>query len=98
MLLSAANFVAQQDLSTAFVNFTVREAEPSSHIMHLLESINFIIGQEATTIGKPMLNTAKMIARVSAMIRCLWIDVIRLVEREKRCFRSCHYCARGIYS
>lgn len=79
MFLSAAYFVEQQDLSTEFVKRIV-PADPSSHAMHADESVYFIIGQEATTIGKPMLNTVKIVANVSPIMRYLRIDIICLIE------------------
>lgn len=82
VFLSAAYFVSQQDLSIQFVNRTDVAVVPSLQRKHLFAFAYFTMGQEATTIGRPMLNIAKTNARVNAMGRYLRIEVIFPVVRE----------------
>lgn len=93
LFLSEANFVSQQDLSTKFEILALPGVAPSSHIMHCFESEYFIIGQEAITIGSPMLKTAKTIASVSAIVLYVCANCMYLAEREYLANRSCDFCA-----
>lgn len=98
LFLSAANLVWQQDVSTAFEILATPPEPPSFIAQQATPRVISIIGHEAMTTGRPMLNAAKIAVNVSAMMRYLKFDCIRLFEREVLCFRSCDFCARRNYA
>lgn len=73
MFLSEANFVSQQEVSIALFSDSVPVDEPSLHITQRREAVYFVIGQDATTIGRPTLNSPKTRARNKAEVRYLSI-------------------------
>lgn len=109
LFLSAANTVTQHDVSMARA-MLVPWDEPSLHMMQVREVSNFIIGQDATTTGTPILNSANTPASANPMILCLSVlficrihsadSFVRFICPKQRIdfpLRSSHFCARRIY-